>query len=151
MHLSPRCEYGERTLKKICFGICLILLFTGHVWAQEENAVKIDVLAKTSISWDGMDLPQYEKGKPEITILKIKIPPKTKLPLHKHPVINAGVLLKGTLTVVTEDEEILRLKAGDSIVEVVNKWHYGINEGDEFAEIIVFYAGVEGSLITIKK
>jgi quercetin dioxygenase-like cupin family protein len=138
-------------MKKIFCGICLILLFTGHVWAQEENAVKTDVLAKTSVSWDGMDLPNYAKGKPEITILRIKIPPKTQLPLHKHPVINAGVLLKGTLTVVTKEEEILHLKAGDSIVEVVNKWHYGINEGNESAEIIVFYAGVQGSPITIKK
>lgn len=61
------------------------------------------------------------------------------------------VLLKGTLTVVTKDKETLRLKAGDSIVEVVNKWHYGINEGNESAEIIVFYAGVQGSPITINK
>jgi len=138
-------------MKKICCGICLIFLLTGYAWAQEENAVKAEVLAKTSMSWDGLDLPNYAKGRPEITILKIKIPPKTKLPLHKHPIINAGVLLKGTLTVVTEEEEILRLKAGDSIVEVVNKWHYGINEGNEFAEIIVFYAGIKGAPITIKK
>ena len=98
-----------------------------------------------------MALPSYPKGKPEITILRIQIPPKVQLPLHEHPVINAGVLLKGELTVVTKEEDRLRLKAGDSIVEVVNKWHYGINEGNEYAEIIVFYAGVQGSRITIKK
>lgn len=138
-------------MKKIFCGICLVFLLTGYAWSQEENAVETAVLAKSSVSWDGMDLPEYPNGKPEITILRIKIPPKTKLPLHKHPVINAGVLLKGALTVVTEAEEILRLRAGDSIVEVVDKWHYGINEGSESAEIIVFYAGVKGSPITIKK
>lgn len=138
-------------MKKVFYSIGLIFFLTGLGWAQEENAVKTDILAKTSISWDGMDLPEYAKGKPEITILKIKIPPKTKLPRHKHPVINAGVLLKGTLTVVTEENEKLQLKAGDSIIEVVNKWHYGINEGNEFAEIIVFYAGVQDSPITVKK
>ena len=138
-------------MKKIFYSVCLILFLTGFVSAQEENQVRTDVLAKTGISWDGMALPEYARGKPEITILKIKIPPKTKLPLHKHPVINAGVLLKGTLTVVTEEDEILHLKAGDSIIEVVNKWHYGINEGNEFAEIIVFYAGVQDSPITVKK
>ena len=137
-------------MKKILCGICLVLFLTGNVWAQEENAVKVDVLAKTSASWDGMPLPNYAKGKPEITILRIQIPPKVQLSLHEHPVINAGVLLKGELTVVTKDNEILRLKSGDSIVEVVNKWHYGINEGNESAEIIVFYAGVQGSPITIK-
>ena len=138
-------------MKKYLCGICLILCLTGNVWAQELNTVIADVLAKTSTSWDGTDLPNYEKGKPEITILRIQIPPKVQLPLHKHPVINAGVLLKGELTVVTEEKETLHLKAGDSIVEVVDKWHYGKNEGNVTAEIIVFYAGVQGLPITINK
>ena len=136
--------------KSIC-GICLIILLTGNVWAQEVNTVKVDVLAKTSTSWDGKDLPNYSKGQPEITILRIKIPPKTQLPLHEHPVINAGVLLKGELTVVTKNKETLHLKVGDSIVEVVGKWHYGKNDGTEPTEIIVFYAGVKETPITIKK
>jgi len=138
-------------MKKLFLGICLTLLLSSNVWAQDANAVKVDVLARTSSSWDGGTLPGYEKGKPEITILRIKIPQGMQLPLHKHPVINAGVLLKGELTVVTEDNKTLHLKAGDSIVEVVNKWHYGINKGNESAEIIVFYAGAQGSPITIKK
>jgi len=138
-------------MKKFLGGICLILLLTSNVWAQDVNTVKVDVLAKTSKSWDGRDLPNYAKGKPEITILRIKIPPKVQLPLHEHPVINAGVLLKGELTVVTKDKETLHLKAGDSIVEVVDKWHYGKNEGNEPAEIIVFYAGVQDTPISIKK
>ena len=138
-------------LKKFLCGIGLILFLTGNVWAQEENAVSVDVLAKTGVSWDGMALPNYPQGKPEVTILRIKIPPKVQLPLHQHPVINAGVLLKGELTVVTKNKETLHLKAGDSIVEVVDKWHYGKNEGREPAEIIVFYAGVQGTPITVKK
>ena len=138
-------------MKNFLFGICFILLLTGNVWAQEVNTAKVEVLAKTSASWDGRDLPNYPKGKPEITILRIKIPPNVQLALHEHPVINAGVLLKGELTVVTKDKETLHLKAGDSIVEVVGKWHYGKNEGNETAEIIVFYAGVQGLPITIKK
>ena len=71
--------------------------------------------------------------------------------LHKQPVINAGVLLSGELTVVTEDNKTLYLKAGESIVEVVNKWHYGKNEGNKTAEILVFYAGVQDTPITIKQ
>jgi quercetin dioxygenase-like cupin family protein len=138
-------------MKQLLCGICLTLLTASHLWAQEPNILKVDVLAKTSSSWDGRSLPNYEKGKPEITILRITIPPQIQLPLHKHPVINAGVLLKGELTVVTEDKETLHLKAGDSIVEVVNKWHYGKNEGNEPAEIMVFYAGIRGIPITIKE
>ncbi len=138
-------------MKNLFCGICLTLLLSSNVWAQDVNTVKVDVLAKTSSSWDGRGLPDYTKGKPEITILRITIPQGVQLPLHKHPVINAGILLKGELTVVTEDNKTLHLKAGDSIVELVNKWHYGKNEGNKPAEIIVFYAGILGTPITIKK
>jgi quercetin dioxygenase-like cupin family protein len=138
-------------VKKILLGICLIFLLSGHLWAQDENAVKVSVLAKKGSSWDGNALPAYQKGEPEITILKITIPPKMPLPLHQHPVINAGVLLKGELTVVTEEKETLHLKAGDAIIEVVDKWHYGINEGTMPAEIIVFYAGTKDLPVTIKE
>ena len=138
-------------MKRLLCGICLTLLLSSPVWAREVNPVNVEVLAKTSSSWDGETLPDFAKGKPEITILRITIPPKAQLPLHKHPVINAGLLLKGELTVETEDKKILHLKAGDSIVEVVNKWHSGKNEGNEPAEIIVFYAGIQGEPITIKE
>ena len=138
-------------MKRIFCGICLTLLFLSPVGAEDISAVKVDVLAKNSSSWDGEVLPEYEKGQPEVTILKITIPPHAQLPLHHHPVINAGVLLKGELTVETANNEILYLKAGDSIIEVVNNWHYGKNEGNEPAEIIVFYAGIEGKPITVKE
>lgn len=138
-------------MKKLLCGICLVLLLSGHVWAAEANGVQVEVLAKSGLSWDGSPLPEYATGAPEITILRIKIPPGAQLPLHTHPVINAGVLLSGKLTVFSEDNKILHLKAGQSIVEVVNKWHYGKNEGKETAEIIVFYAGTPDKPITVKQ
>ena len=114
------------------------------------NNVVVEQLAKTSSSWDGEVLPEYPQGKPEVTILRIKIPAGATLEMHNHPVINAGVLLSGELTVITENNKTLHLKAGDSIVEVVNKKHYGKNEGTETAEIIVFYAGEVNKPITVK-
>ncbi len=142
----------KNSCKKVGYGIltvmAILLLTFGRVQAED---VQAQVLAKTSSSWDGTPLPSYPEGKPEVTILRIEIPPGARLPWHRHPVINAGVLLKGQLTVESEDHHTLHLKAGDSIVELVNKWHYGKNEGKTPAEIIVFYAGVEGTPITEKK
>lgn len=138
-------------MRKFLYTACLILLLSGHCWALNDSAVTVDVLAKTTSSWDGAILPSYLKGQPEVTILRISIPPHVQLPLHQHPVINAGVLLQGELTVETKGGKTLHLKAGDPIVEVVNTWHYGINEGDEPAEIIVFYAGIQDKSITIKQ
>jgi len=138
-------------MKRLMYGICLALLLSGNVPAEEMRAVQTDVLAKAGLSWDGNYLPNYPKGPPELTILRIKIPPGVQLPLHKHPFINAGVLLSGELTVITEDDRTLHLKAGESIIEVVDTWHYGKNEGDGTAEILVFYVGVLDTPITIKK
>ena len=130
-------------MKKIYLGICLtsclcLAACAGH-------------LAKSTKSWDGAYLPHYPAGQPEVTILRIRIPAGAELDMHYHPVINAGVLLKGELTVVAEDGKILHLRAGDSIVELVNKKHYGKNEGPETAEIIVFYAGIENKPVTVKQ
>lgn len=113
--------------------------------------IQSEVLARSTQSWDGSTLPNYPRALPEISILRIRIAPGAALPMHKHPVINAGVLLTGQLTVVTEDGATLHLKAGEAIIELVDKWHYGRNDGDEWAEIIVFYAGVGGLPITVRQ
>ena len=114
-----------------------------------ETSTTVKELVKTTKSWDGALLPVYPQGQPEITILRISIPTAARLDTHTHPVINAGVLLSGQLTVVTTDGKMLHLKAGDPIVEVVNTWHYGINEGNVPAEIVVFYAGIINTPITV--
>jgi quercetin dioxygenase-like cupin family protein len=69
----------------------------------DHGDAKIDILVKSSASWDGGALPAYPNGQPEVTIAKIIIPPGKALPFHQHPVINAGCLLKGTLTVETDE------------------------------------------------
>jgi len=137
-------------LKRINLAIFITSLFLIIACAGNIQNVEVKQLAKSTKSWDGDKLPAYSQSQPEVTILRIKIPAGAELDMHYHPVINAGVLLEGELTVITEDHKKLHLKAGDSIVELVNKKHYGKNEGRETAEIIVFYAGVENKPITIK-
>ncbi len=143
-----------------CLGIYANLLLADNaVLVDDSNSnevntiasIEVETLVKSTRSWDGNELPRYPDEQPEITILKITIPPGAILPMHKHPYINAGVLLEGELTVITQEEEILQLSAGDPIIEVVNKWHYGKNEGELPATILVFYAGVADSPITVQK
>lgn len=110
----------------------------------DKGNIAVRDLAKDTRSWDGSLLPPYPQGQPEVTIRRITIQPGSRLEWHTHPVINAGVLLSGELTVVTKDGKTLQLKAGDPNIEVVNTLHYGINQGTAPAEIIVFYAGAAG-------
>ncbi len=127
----------------------LALVFSAA--CQPGGTVQLEVreLLRTSESWNGERLPEYLDGTPEITILKVTIPPNTTLDNHKHPVISAGVLLKGELEIATADGDRLRLNAGDAISEVVNTWHSGTNVGTTPAEVIVFYAGTRGSPNTV--
>ena len=116
-----------------------------------QRDIQFTTLVQTSQSWNGIQLPSYPTYEPEVTIVKVIIPGKSKLAWHKHPNINAGVLLKGKLTVISENQDTLRLKAGDPIVELVDTWHYGINEKNKAAEIVVFYAGTKGVPLSVKK
>ena len=130
----------------------IVLIQFSCATEQADNAsIAVKELVRTSKSWDGKLLAPYPQGQPEITIRRISIPAGARLETHSHPVINAGVLMSGQLTVETTDGKVLHLKAGDPIVEVVNTLHYGINEGTVPAEIVVFYAGTVGQAVTVSK
>lgn len=143
-------EFGL-DMKGLFYSLLIVLFSPALVCSEDKGSIQVETLVKTGYSWNGDLLPDYPEGKPEITILRIKIPSGAVLPMHMHPVINAGYMLKGRLKVITEDGKSIELRAGDGIVEVVNKWHYGVNEGNQDAEIVVFYAGQEGRPITISK
>ncbi len=129
------------------------------LWAHDLNShfassipgVSAEILTKTEKSWNGSVLPAYPSGQPQITIIRYQFAPGAVLPVHKHPVINAGVLLRGQLSVRTEAGQTLALKAGDPIVELVNQWHEGRNTGDETAELIIVYAGTPSQPLAIRQ
>jgi len=136
--------------KTLFFFIIFTLFLATPGFGEEKEAITSSEILKTSSSWDGAALPRYPKGRPEITVLRITVQPGAEFPVHKHPVINAAVLLSGELTVSTTHGQSIHLKAGDAMAEVVHTWHYGKNEGKVPAEIVVFYAGTLGSPITLK-
>ena len=117
--------------------------------ALEAPQVQVETLAKTTSSWDGGTLPAYPTAQPEVTVLRLRIAPGARLPLHLHPVINVAYMLAGELTVHMDQGPTRHLKAGDALVELVDKLHYGENQGSVPAELVVVYAGVVGGKITV--
>lgn len=109
----------------------------------------MEILVQSGHSWDGAQLPPYSKEAPHISILKITIPPHSELPWHNHPCINAGYLISGELIVTSESGQTRRLRAGEGLIEMVHTWHYGRNDRDVPAEIVVVYVGVEGQPLSI--
>lgn len=113
------------------------------------TGIKTDrLLDKVSCSWDGKALESYPTAQPAITMLKISIPPHTKLAKHYHSVINVGYMLEGELTVTSVTGQTQIIKAGDPLVEMVGTIHYGENTSDSPAVILVFYAGDATTPIT---
>lgn len=142
----------EMKMKSLIF--LLVITFPSVIFAHPadgQGEVKVTQIAKATTQWDGTPLPNYPSKNPEITILSYEIAPGTRLPTHKHPVINAGVILQGSLSVVSKDGKRLILNPGDSIVELVDQWHYGLNEGPEPVKLIMFYAGELGVPLVIKE
>jgi quercetin dioxygenase-like cupin family protein len=139
--------------REVCrpLAFAIAVLFAAPTLGFQDDGVQIEPLAKSAASWNGAQLPPYPTGQPEVTVVRVRVAAGARLPVHRHPVINAGFMLAGKLTVVTEAGQTLHLEAGDAIVEVVDQWHYGHNEGTEPAELIVFYAGVREQPVTVKQ
>jgi len=114
-------------------------------------AATSEILQKSETSWNNTPIKQMNLTNPEVTVVRIQIPMGEKLPLHQHPILNVGYLTKGELTVYTEKGDVLKLKAGDPIIEVIDTWHYGESTGDEDAEIVVVYVGNKGDTFTVTK
>lgn len=117
---------------------------------ETKHGVVMTRVVESSASWDGAPLPAYPGGVPRVTILRAAIPPRAKLEMHRHPLINAGLVLRGELTVVDEEGRERTFRAGEGIVELVGRRHYGENRGGETVDLVMFYAGAEGMPLSEK-
>ena len=131
--------------------VVVLMLATHGVFAAEpvDSAIRSEILARSSSDWGGATLPAYASGQPEVTVARVTIPVGQALPLHEHPYMTAGVVLKGVIEVRTETGKTHVARAGDAVIELVNQPHGGANIGDEEAVILVVYAGIKDQPITV--
>jgi quercetin dioxygenase-like cupin family protein len=116
-----------------------------------ENSSKVNtsVLVETTKSWDGSAFPAYPTGTPQVVIKHFFFPPHAVTDWHSHPVINAGMILSGELTIVCENGEEKTFKAGEPIVEISNRKHRGENRTDSVTEMVMFYASTPGEPLAV--
>jgi quercetin dioxygenase-like cupin family protein len=112
-----------------------------------ENKATVDaqVLVETTTAWDGRVFPAYPTGTPQIVVKRFSFPPHSVTDWHYHPVINAGLVISGQLTIVCRDGEERTFKAGDPLVEITNRIHRGENRSDEPADMVIVYATTPGA------
>ena len=114
------------------------------------QAVQSTELIRTSQSWDGMELPDYLQGRPEIVAVKYEIPAGQKLGWHHHPVMNHGILVQGELTIVSLDGKEKVVQEGEAIVEMVNTIHHGENRGTKPVILYMFYLSQKGLPLSVQ-
>lgn len=107
----------------------------------ENTGITSVKIIETSTAWDGSPLPNYPASTPVISIYKYIFPPHTVTNPHYHKVINCGVVLSGTLTIVCKDGSYHDFHAGEPLVETDGEVHHGENRGDIDAVVLMFYAG----------
>lgn len=132
---------------KLVITILLTVLCTVNV----SYAAQKDVLLKTTSTWDNTSYKKLKIKKPEVTVLKIVINVNEELPMHKHDLVNIAYVKKGTLTVITDDNKEITLHEGEVLPELVGKYHYGKNTGNEPVELVVFYIGEIGTPLSVNK
>ena len=107
--------------------------------STEVQKVTKEELIRTSQSWDGVELPDYFQGRPELVAVKYVFPAGQKLGWHHHPVMNYGVLVQGELTIIGQDGKEKVVHEGEAVVEMVNTIHHGENRGTKPVILYMFY------------
>jgi len=129
----------------------IVLLAAALCTVNVSYSAEKEVLLKTTSTWDNTEYKKLTIKKPEVTVLKIIINTGEVLPIHKHDLINAAYVKKGTLTVVSEKRKEITLCEGEVLPELVGIYHYGKNTGKEPVELIVFYIGEKGTPLSVEK
>jgi quercetin dioxygenase-like cupin family protein len=96
-------------------------------------------LIRTSQSWDGVELPDYFEGRPELVAVKYVFPVGQKLGWHHHVAMNYGVLVQGELTIIGQDGKTKVVHEGEAVVEMVGTIHHGENRGTKPVILYMFY------------
>lgn len=126
----------------------ITLLQKASAGQDRQPAVQSQTLLRASSSWDGDPYKSYPSGRPELTILKITLAPRTELEWHSHPMPNAAYIVAGELTLERKkDGKKQRFAAGQAVSETVDTFHRGV-AGCEPVVLIVFYAGTPGMPLT---
>lgn len=138
------------------FGVVTVILSLGLVPPAlaldpgQPAAIVTPIISTTeTAAGQPIVLPQTDV---RVVASRFEIAPGAALPVHKHPYQRYAYVLAGTLEVTDmESGASTTYKAGDFIVEVVDRWHRGKNVGADKVELIVIDQIVGDAKQTILK
>lgn len=124
-------------MKKYLFA-CFVLTLSACGDAPKQTGTNHRIIKSTeykeTISGQPITVPKH----PKVVASIVRILPGESLAPHKHPYPRFAYILKGELDVTLEKgNRQIHSKAGDFVVEAINGWHYGSNNGSEPVELLV--------------
>jgi quercetin dioxygenase-like cupin family protein len=125
------------------------------LFGEEKPRYNTDILIQNLLKTDSTSIGQKinypDTGKPEITMLKVTIPPGKETGFHKHTIPVFAYVLSGRLSVELENGKTMEFNKDSSFAEVINTIHNGKNKGNEDVVLIVTYMGEKNLPLSIRK
>lgn len=115
-----------------------------------QSTIRAEAILRTSETVAGQPIVYPRVENPEVTAVCVTIPPGAETGWHRHTFPCYGYMVRGRLKLRMEGNREVELKAGEALVESVNVWHNGRNDGDEPVEIIMFVTGAKGLPFTTR-
>lgn len=138
-------------MKKILALILICLTGLSMSAQQYSGKLKFENVVETDVNAMGQKIvyPDFKDAK--VSMMKITFPPGESTGWHKHIIPVFSYILKGTLSIETEDHKFLEFKEGSSFAEMINVYHNGSNKGTEDVVAFVIYLGGDDTPLAIPK
>jgi len=120
--------------------VLFLLTHTTALSSEFNDRIQSQQNLSTTKTWDGAPI-HYPSGTAKVTGAIHTIPPGVETGWHLHPVPCFALVLEGELVVELKDGRTKKLKAGDTLAEVIGTLHNGKNTGKVPLKIAIFYIG----------
>lgn len=121
------------------------------VKAQYNNKLVVEELLHSEVNSMGQKISYPEVKDAKVTMKKITFPSGETTGWHKHDIPVFSYIIKGTLTVETEDGKVTEYKENTCFAESYNIYHKGINKENTDLVVIAIYLGGDARELSIKK
>ena len=123
-------------MRRLFLTASVLALLGSASWAADAPKVAVTPVLTTTTTASGQ--PITVPAHPQVIVSTYDIPVGASLPFHKHPFQRYAYVMAGDLSVMNRDtNETYRYKTGDFIVEVLDQWHMGRNEGKTPVKLLV--------------
>lgn len=118
---------------------------------QYNNKPIVEELLQSEVNSMGQKIRYPEVNNAKVTMTKITFPPGETTGWHKHNIPVFSYIIKGTLTVETEDGKVMKYKENTCFSESYNIYHKGTNKENTNLVVMAIYLGGDAKeLSTIK-